>query len=101
MTTAPACVTRPGESRRRTGANACSNAAFGGVDDAVDVACHGSSEDQSVVAAIRGEARGTVSSASAEPPKKERKKENGQPKGGMGGRHAATTQGFKERGVVR
>ena len=23
-----------------------------------------------------------------------RKKENGQPKGGMGGRHAATTQGF-------
>ena len=25
---------------------------------------------------------------------KERKKENGQPKGGMGGRHAATTQGF-------
>jgi len=24
----------------------------------------------------------------------ERKKENGQPKGGMGGRHAATTQGF-------
>ena len=26
--------------------------------------------------------------------KKERKKENRQPKGGMGGRHAATTQGF-------
>jgi len=26
--------------------------------------------------------------------KKERKKENTQPKGGMGGRHAATTQGF-------
>jgi len=31
---------------------------------------------------------------------KERKKENTQPKGGMGGRHTATTQGFfKERSV--
>ena len=28
------------------------------------------------------------------PDPKERKKENTQPKGGMGGRHAATTQGF-------
>ena len=28
----------------------------------------------------------------------ERKKENGQPKGGMGGRHAATTQGFQGEG---
>ena len=27
-------------------------------------------------------------------------KENIHPKGGMGGRHAATTQGFKERSVV-
>ena len=42
--------------------------------------------------------RGSDWSASGRP---ERKKENGQPKGGMGGRHAATTQGFKERGVMR
>ena len=28
------------------------------------------------------------------PPREERKKENRQPKGGMGERHAATTQGF-------
>ena len=40
-------------------------------------------------------------------PHVERKKENRQPKGGMGGRHAATTQvllphrDFKERCVVR
>ena len=32
-------------------------------------------------------------------PHVERKKENRQPKGGMGGRHAATTQGFLRRGV--
>ena len=34
----------------------------------------------------------TCTSRILEPSK--RKKENGQPKGGMGGRHAATTQGF-------
>ena len=34
-------------------------------------------------------------------PVPKRKKENGQAKGAMGGRHAATTQGFyKERSVV-